>query len=75
MHNPLIEYQLCRSPTKSAVLFYGNYFFTAVFAAESTVKLFAMGPRYFFAVNIVIRPDFKGQTFPDDNSSFSGRME
>merc|ERR1719458_71351 len=31
------------------VLFQGNYFFTAVFAAESTVKLFAMGPRYFFA--------------------------
>ena len=45
------------------VLFQGNYFFTAVFAAESTVKLFAMGPRYFFAVNIAIRRDFKGQTF------------
>ena len=39
-----------RSPGKSAMLFYGNYFFTAVFAAESVVKIFAMSPRYFFAV-------------------------
>ena len=29
----------------------GNYFFTAVFAVESAVKLFAMSPRYFFAVS------------------------
>ena len=30
----------------------GNLFFTAVFAVESAVKLFAMSPRYFFAVCI-----------------------
>ena len=40
-----------RSPWKSAMLFYGNYFFTAVFALESVVKIFAMSPRYFFAVS------------------------
>lgn len=29
--------------------FQGNYFFTAIFAVESFVKLAAMSPRYFFA--------------------------
>jgi len=29
----------------------GNYFFTAIFAAESFIKLAAMSPRYFFAVS------------------------
>ena len=43
---------ILRSPWKSAMLFYGNYFFTAVFALESVVKIFAMSPRYFFAVII-----------------------
>ena len=28
----------------------GNYFFTAIFAIESLVKLAAMSPRYFFQV-------------------------
>ena len=28
----------------------GNYFFTAIFAIESAVKLAAMSPRYFFQV-------------------------
>ena len=28
----------------------GNYFFTAIFAVESFVKLAAMSPRYFFSV-------------------------
>ena len=28
----------------------GNYFFTAIFAIESFVKLAAMSPRYFFQV-------------------------
>ena len=35
---------------KTTILYYGNVFFTAVFAMESTTKVFAMGPRYFFAV-------------------------
>ena len=39
---------------KTAILYYGNVFFTAVFAMESTVKVFAMGPRYFFAVTYMI---------------------
>jgi hypothetical protein len=34
----------------NSLLTNGNYFFTAVFAVESSVKLFAMSPRYFFAV-------------------------
>ena len=29
----------------------GNYFFTAIFAVESFVKLAAMSPRFFFAVS------------------------
>ncbi len=32
------------------MLKYGNYFFTAIFAVESFVKIGAMSPRYFFAV-------------------------
>ena len=40
----------CRSPYMNALLYNGNLFFTAVFAFESFAKLFAMGPRYFFAV-------------------------
>jgi len=28
----------------------GNYFFTAIFALESFIKLAAMSPRYFFGV-------------------------
>ena len=46
----LLFLMILRSPWKSAMLFYGNYFFTAVFALESVVKIFAMSPRYFFAV-------------------------
>ena len=37
----------------NSLLYNGNLFFTAVFAFESFVKLFAMGPRYFFAVSIL----------------------
>ena len=29
----------------------GNYFFTAIFAFESFIKLAAMSPRYFFGVS------------------------
>lgn len=35
-------------PTFEAVLVYGNYFFTALFAIESFAKLGAMSPKYFF---------------------------
>jgi hypothetical protein len=34
------------------LLLNGNYFFTTIFAVESFVKLFAMSPRYFFAVSV-----------------------
>jgi len=37
------------SPFFNSMLTNGNYFFTAIFAVESFVKLFAMSPRYFFA--------------------------
>merc|ERR1719411_66351 len=37
------------SPFLNRLLFDGNLFFTAVFAFESFAKLFAMGPRFFFA--------------------------
>jgi hypothetical protein len=40
----------------------GNYFFTAIFAAESFIKLASMSPRYFFAV----RP---GHFFPRANNT------
>ena len=36
----------------NSLLTNGNYFFTAVFAFESSIKLFAMSPRYFFAVDL-----------------------
>ena len=29
----------------------GNYFFTAIFAFESFIKLASMSPRYFFGVS------------------------
>ena len=32
----------------------GNYFFTAIFALESFIKLASMSPRYFFAVRRAI---------------------
>ena len=35
----------------NSLLYNGNIFFTIVFAFESFIKLFAMGPRYFFAVS------------------------
>ena len=35
----------------NSLLINGNYFFTVVFACESFIKMFAMGPRYFFAVS------------------------
>ena len=38
------------SPALTDTLVNGNYFFTAVFAVESFIKLAAMSPRYFFAV-------------------------
>ena len=49
IRNNLIS--LSRSPFFNSMLTNGNYFFTAIFAVESFVKLFAMSPRYFFAVN------------------------
>ena len=42
---------LFRSPFFSSLLTNGNYFFTAIFAFESFIKLAAMSPRYFFAVS------------------------
>jgi hypothetical protein len=36
----------------------GNYFFTAIFALESFLKLAAMSPRYFFAVRTNLFPSF-----------------
>ena len=44
-----------RSPFRQALLLNGNYFFTAVFAIESFIKLFAMSPRYFFSVSQLSR--------------------
>ena len=38
----------------NSLLTNGNYFFTAVFAFESFIKLFAMSPRFFFAVRIIV---------------------
>ena len=38
-----------------SLLYNGNLFFTAVFTVESSVKLFAMSPRYFFAVSFIIK--------------------
>ena len=47
----MITIDLCfRSPFYTELLRYGNYFFTAIFAIESFVKLGAMSPRYFFVV-------------------------
>ena len=43
-----------RSPFFTALLTNGNYFFTAIFAVESFVKLAAMSPRYFFTVSLII---------------------
>ena len=40
-----------RSPFFVSMLTNGNYFFTAIFAVESFVKLAAMSPRFFFAVS------------------------
>ena len=42
----------------NSLLYNGNLFFTAVFAFESFVKLFAMGPRYFFAVSCIVVVNF-----------------
>jgi hypothetical protein len=39
-----------RSPFFVSMLTNGNYFFTAIFAFESSIKLSAMSPRYFFSV-------------------------
>jgi hypothetical protein len=39
-----------RSPFFVSMLTNGNYFFTAIFALESFIKLASMSPRYFFAV-------------------------
>ena len=39
------------SPFLTSMLVNGNYFFTAIFAVESFMKLAAMSPRYFFAVS------------------------
>ena len=50
----IILFQLFRSPFLNRLLFDGNLFFTAVFAFESFAKLFAMGPRHFFAVKTLI---------------------
>ncbi len=38
------------SPFMTTLTNNGNYFFTAIFAIESFVKLAAMSPRYFFQV-------------------------
>ena len=35
------------------MLIYGNYFFTAVFAIESFIKMAAMSPKFFFGVSII----------------------
>ena len=40
-----------RSPFFVSLLTNGNYFFTAIFAFESFIKLAAMSPRYFFGVS------------------------
>ena len=47
----------------NSLLTNGNYFFTAVFAFESSIKLFAMSPRYFFAVIFIAR-NFSVNTLP-----------
>ena len=53
MYIEVLHY-VCRSPYMNSLLYNGNLFFTAVFAFESFVKLFAMGPRYFFAVSCFV---------------------
>ena len=45
---------LFRSPFFTSLLNQGNYFFTAIFAVESFVKLVAMSPRFFFVVSTMI---------------------
>ena len=35
----------------NSLVLYGQYSFTAVFAVEATLKLFAMSPRYYFRVS------------------------
>ena len=50
--NLFIYVLLNRCEGRANLLLYGNYFFTAVFAIESSIKMAAMSPRYFFAVII-----------------------
>ena len=50
--NLFIYILLNRCEGRANLLLYGNYFFTAVFAIESSIKMAAMSPRYFFAVII-----------------------
>ena len=54
---------LFRSPFFTSLLTNGNYFFTAIFAIESFIKLAAMSPRYFFAVSEFYLYDYQTYMF------------